>query len=155
MGAALRGRMSTEQAACSPQSHETALPAARAGQRQVFCRLLLHAHFGGLLLVIRVGVDNLLALHLAEHRDVRGNGVMVGRISSGMFGHTIGKSLGMGYVENAGGLADRDFVMGGHYEIEVAGVRAPADASMSGPYDPARIRIKDAGNAPTGSAPTG
>lgn len=62
-----------------------------------------------------------------------------------MFGHTLGKSLGMGYVENQDGLADRDFVLGGRYEIEVAGVRVPADASLAGFYDPAGLRIKDAG----------
>jgi 4-methylaminobutanoate oxidase (formaldehyde-forming) len=51
----------------------------------------------------------------------------------------------MGYVENAAGLADRNFVMGGRYEIEVAGVRVPAAASMSGFYDPAGLRVKDVG----------
>ncbi|MBK8740060.1 MAG: GcvT family protein [Betaproteobacteria bacterium] len=70
---------------------------------------------------------------------------IAGRIASGMFGHTLGKSLGMGYVENQDGLADRDFVLGGRYEIEVAGVRVPADASLAGFYDPAGLRIKDAG----------
>ena len=70
---------------------------------------------------------------------------IAGRIASGMFGHTLGKSLGMGYVENQDGLADRDFVLGGRYEIEVAGVGVPADESLAGFYDPAGLRIKDAG----------
>ena len=80
---------------------------------------------------------------LYHNEPIWRDGVIVGRVTSGMFGHTLGKSLGMGYVGNSAGLADREFVLGGSYEIEVAGVRVPADASMSGLYDPANIRIKD------------
>jgi 4-methylaminobutanoate oxidase (formaldehyde-forming) len=84
---------------------------------------------------------------LYHNEPIRRDGVIVGRISSGMFGHTVGKSLGMGYVANSAGPADRDFVMSGRYEIEVAGVRVPADAALTGPYDPAGIRVRDAGHA--------
>jgi glycine cleavage system T protein len=85
---------------------------------------------------------------LYHNEPILRDGRIVGRISSGMFGHSLGKSLGMGYVENTVGHADRDLVLGGSYEIEVAGVRIPAAASMSGPYDPTGNRVRDVGNCP-------
>ncbi|MDP9464743.1 MAG: FAD-dependent oxidoreductase, partial [Actinomycetota bacterium] len=68
--------------------------------------------------------------------------VLVGRITSGMFGHTIGAALGMGYVANADGLADKAFVLGGRYEIEVAGERVAADVSLDPFYDPGSARVR-------------
>src|SRR5262249_36361266 len=38
----------------------------------------------------------------------RGNAI-VGRVTSGMFGHTIGKPLAMGYISDEGGISD-DYV---------------------------------------------
>lgn len=90
---------------------------------------------------------------LYHNEPIWRNGVIAGRISSGMFGHTLGKSLGMGYVSNTDGLADRDFILDAHYEIEVAGVRFPASASLSGPYDPASLRVKDVAGDQTRPAP--
>lgn len=49
-------------------------------------------------------------------------------------------------MEKAAGLADRDVILGDHYEIKVAAVRIPAQASLAGFYDPASLRVKDAGN---------
>ena len=61
--------------------------------------------------------------------------VLVGSITSGRFGHTLGRSLGMGYVKNEAG-ANADFLLSGRYEIEVAGKRFPAEASLRPFYDP-------------------
>jgi 4-methylaminobutanoate oxidase (formaldehyde-forming) len=68
-------------------------------------------------------------------------GRIVGSLTSGMFGHTLGRAIGLGYVENAGGV-DRAFVEGGAYEIEVAGVRYRARASLAPLYDPNSARVK-------------
>ncbi len=68
--------------------------------------------------------------------------VVVGRITSGMFGHTLGASLGMGYVANVDGPADKAFVLNGRYEIEVAGERVAADASLDPFYDPRSLRVR-------------
>jgi len=67
---------------------------------------------------------------------------IVGHITSGMFGHTLGKSLGMGYVANHHGLVDKAFVMACSYEIEVAGERFAADAQLEPFYDPKSEHIK-------------
>ena len=69
-------------------------------------------------------------------------GLLVGHITSGMYGHAIDKSIGMGYVENHHGLVDKSFVDSGTYEIEVAGERVGATAQLQPFYDPKSERVK-------------
>jgi len=79
---------------------------------------------------------------LYHNEPVWRNGEIVGRISSGMFGHALGKSLGMGYVE-LGAFAGSDAdLLAARYEIEVAGVKVGATASLAGFYDPQSLRVK-------------
>jgi 4-methylaminobutanoate oxidase (formaldehyde-forming) len=66
--------------------------------------------------------------------------VIVGSITSGMYGHHVDASLGMGYVTRTDGLADRDWILSGTYEIEVAGERVGATASLEPFYDPKSTR---------------
>lgn len=75
------------------------------------------------------------------------DGRLVGRITSGMFGHTIGICLGLGYVENSNGKVDASFLESGRFEVEVAGIRVPARASLRPFYDPNNVRVKDLGEA--------
>jgi 4-methylaminobutanoate oxidase (formaldehyde-forming) len=81
---------------------------------------------------------------LYHNEPVLRDGVIVGRISSGMFGHALGQSLGMGYVEfgSAPGAGDATQLLQGHYELEVAGVRVTATPSLIPFYDPKSLRIK-------------
>jgi 4-methylaminobutanoate oxidase (formaldehyde-forming) len=58
------------------------------------------------------------------------NGVPVGYIMAGGYGHTLGASVGVGPVENEGGIVSADFVNSGTYEIDIAGVRYPAKVSL-------------------------
>ena len=92
--------------------------------------------------LVQFALDDPLPL-LYHNEPIWRNGVIVGRITSGMFGHTLGQSLGMGYVANPDGLADRDYILGGDYAIEVAGERVAAKASLAGWYDPKSLRVKD------------
>ena len=69
------------------------------------------------------------------------NGERVGWLTSGGFGHTVGKGIGMGYVRNADGV-DRDFLVSGDYELEVACERVPAKLSLQSAYDPKSERVK-------------
>ncbi len=69
--------------------------------------------------------------------------VIVGSITSGMYGHTVDASLGMGWVARPeGGVADREYVLDGTYEIEVAGERVPASVSLEPWYDPKSARVR-------------
>ena len=81
---------------------------------------------------------------LYHNEPILRDGVLVGRVTSGMFGHTLGTALGMGYVENAGEVVGADFVNSGAYEVEVAGERVKAAASLRPFYDPMNLRVKDA-----------
>ena len=69
------------------------------------------------------------------------NGVLVGRTTSGAFGHTVGRSVGLGYVENEGGVTPA-YVRAGAYEIEVLAQRYPARARLTPPYDPRSRRVR-------------
>ena len=65
------------------------------------------------------------------------DGVRVGRVTSAMHGHTLGAPVALGTV--AADSAD------GQWEIEVAGARIPARASLAPLYDPRNLRIKGEG----------
>ena len=70
------------------------------------------------------------------------DGRIVGHVTSGMFGHTVGAPLAFGYAHRDDGVADRDWVMSGDYEIEVACERIPVSASLTALYDPAGERVR-------------
>ncbi|MCP3916952.1 MAG: FAD-dependent oxidoreductase, partial [bacterium] len=72
------------------------------------------------------------------------DGVRVGTIRAGAFGHTLGASVGLGYVEpgEAGQRVTRGFVKSGNWEIEIAGQRHVARASLRQLYDPRGERIR-------------
>jgi glycine cleavage system T protein len=67
---------------------------------------------------------------------------IVGRITSGMFGHTIGRPLAMGYVTNVDGLASPEWVQAGRYTLEIAAEHFAAEASLRPFYDPSNRRIR-------------
>ena len=69
------------------------------------------------------------------------DGVRVGWLSSGGFGHTLGKPIGYGYVRAAGGVAE-DWMKTGRYELEVASERVPCKIHVTALYDPLNARIK-------------
>ncbi len=80
---------------------------------------------------------------LLHNEPIVRDGVIVGRITSGMYGYTIGAALGMGYVSAPdGSVVDRDFVLNGTYECEIAGERVPAKVSLDPWYDPKSERVK-------------
>ena len=79
---------------------------------------------------------------LYHNEPIWRDGRIVGRLTSGMFGHTVGAPLGMGYVENEGGAVSAEWVAAGRYELEVAAVRLPAIASLRPFYDPTGSRVR-------------
>ncbi|HEX6144003.1 MAG TPA: FAD-dependent oxidoreductase [Geminicoccaceae bacterium] len=69
------------------------------------------------------------------------DGMVVGWLTSGGFGHTIGKPIGYGYVRNPDGVS-RDWLMAGEYALEVAGEPIAATLQLRPPYDPEMSRIR-------------
>ncbi|HUF55166.1 MAG TPA: FAD-dependent oxidoreductase [Thermohalobaculum sp.] len=77
--------------------------------------------------------DPCVVLHGREtiYRD----GERVGWLTSGGYGYTVGRSIGMGYVQSAERIEDA-FVLSGRYELEVATERVPAEVTLDPLYDP-------------------
>src|SRR5262249_59671205 len=69
------------------------------------------------------------------------DGVLVGRITSGAYGHTLGRSVGMGYVTHADGV-DAAFVRAGRWQLEIALEPFAATAHLEPPYDPKSVRVR-------------
>ena len=63
------------------------------------------------------------------------DGERVGWLSSGGFGYTLDKSIGYGYVRDPAGV-DRDYLLSGRYELEVATERVPCELHLGPLYDP-------------------
>jgi glycine cleavage system aminomethyltransferase T len=64
---------------------------------------------------------------------------LVGTLTSAAHGHTLGRGVGMGYVQCVPG-APAETLLDGRYEIDVAGRRVPVTASLRAWYDPAGAR---------------
>ena len=69
------------------------------------------------------------------------DGILVGHITSGAYGHTLGGAVGLGYVETQPGN-DNETLLAGSYEVEVACERVPAQVSLTPLYDPKNSRIR-------------
>ena len=63
-------------------------------------------------------------------------------ITSAAHGHTVGRTVALGYVHNQGGLVDAAFVTGGRYQIDVAGELFGATAQLRAAYDPDGQRVR-------------
>ncbi|RUZ69032.1 aminomethyl transferase family protein, partial [Mesorhizobium sp. M7A.F.Ca.US.003.02.2.1] len=69
------------------------------------------------------------------------DGKPVGEVRSAAYGHTLGRSVALGLIENEAGV-DAAFLTGGRFEIDLAGVRHAATAHLRSPYDPKSERVK-------------
>ena len=80
---------------------------------------------------------------LYHNEPIWRDGVIVGYLRSGNYGHSLGAAIGLGYVQDpAGGVVDSAFVKDGRYEIEVACERIEAVASLRPLYDPKSAAIR-------------
>ena len=70
------------------------------------------------------------------------DGKRVGWLTSGGYGYTVGRSIGYGYVRDPENGVDRDGLLSGRYELEVATKRVPAEIVFDPLYDPKMSRIK-------------
>jgi glycine cleavage system T protein len=69
------------------------------------------------------------------------DGRLAGRVASAQYGHTLGGAVALGWV-HAPDVVPRGWFAEGAYELEVAGRRVPARASLSPMYDPKSERPK-------------
>ena len=78
---------------------------------------------------------------LYHHEPIFCNRVLVGHLTSGNYGHFLGGSVGLGYVYSEEDI-DSEFIQSASFEIEVAGDRVPAKASLTAMYDPKALRMR-------------
>ena len=71
------------------------------------------------------------------------DGRVVGRVTSGAYGHTLGAAVGLAAVEGEPAAVDA-VVARGDVEVEIAGERAPARLSARAFYDPDGRRLRGA-----------
>ena len=76
-----------------------------------------------------------------HHEPILRDGVIVGHLTSGDYGHTLGAAVGLGYVEVEEEVS-KEYIEAGNFEIDVAGERIPATASLSALYDPKAERMR-------------
>jgi 4-methylaminobutanoate oxidase (formaldehyde-forming) len=79
---------------------------------------------------------------LYHNEPIWRDGRIVGRVTSSMFGYTIGRPLALGFVANLDGITSPEWIGSGRYELEVAMQRYPAEVSVRPYYDPLGQRFK-------------
>jgi glycine cleavage system T protein len=77
---------------------------------------------------------------LFHNEAVVRDGKIVGTVTSGNYGHHLGGAIGLGYVPCAG--ESEAEMLASSYEIEIAGERVAADASLKPMYDPKAERVR-------------
>ena len=78
---------------------------------------------------------------LVGRETILRNGEPVGYLTSGGYGHSIGKSIGYGYVRNASGVGE-EFLNSGDYALVVALETYSAEITLSPLVDPENRRVK-------------
>ena len=72
---------------------------------------------------------------------VHRNGKAVGYVRAASYGHTLGGAVGLAMIE-AGEPLDAKWIAAGTWEVDIAGTRYPAIASLKPLYDPDSARVK-------------
>ena len=78
---------------------------------------------------------------LYSHEPILRDGKIVGHLTSGNYGHTLGGSVGLGYIESEEEIT-KDYLESGKIEIDVGGVPVAAKASLVAQYDPKAERMR-------------
>ncbi len=69
------------------------------------------------------------------------NGIAVGYIRAASYGHTLGAAVGLAMIEDKVPV-DAAYIEQGQWEVDIAGTRVPALASMKPLFDPENKKIK-------------
>ncbi len=92
--------------------------------------------------LLQFAVHNADAM-LHHHEPILRNGESVGWITSGCWGHTLNAAVGLGYARRRdGGAVDAHWLKEGTWEIDIAGQRFAAEASIRPMYDPTGARTR-------------
>ncbi|XP_004928559.1 sarcosine dehydrogenase, mitochondrial [Bombyx mori] len=78
---------------------------------------------------------------LFGHEAIFRNGVPVGYLRRGDYGHYLDKPIGIGYVTNKDSIVTKEYLKEGNYEIEVMGQKYKATFHFKSPFDPHGQRL--------------
>ena len=78
---------------------------------------------------------------LYHEEPIYADGRIAGSVTSGMYGHRLAASLGMGYVRMDEPITP-ELIAATRFEVEVANERIPARAQLGPWYDPKMARVK-------------
>jgi 4-methylaminobutanoate oxidase (formaldehyde-forming) len=79
--------------------------------------------------------------HLFHNEPILRGGCIVGHLTSGGYGHALGVAVGLGYVACRQDESIEE-LLASRYEIEVAGRRHQAAATLKSFYDPTGARLR-------------
>ncbi len=117
-------------------------PGGFVGRNAVVARQEANAAAGGMvqrIVQVRLLDPEPLLFHAeVVHRD----GVAVGYVRAASYGWTLGGAVGLAMVSGGGEPVTPDWLRAGTWEVDVAGVRHPAEVSLRPMYDPTSARIK-------------
>ncbi len=78
---------------------------------------------------------------LIHNEPIWKDGHIVGHVTSGAWGFRVQRSLGIASLHHASGVS-KSWLEAGGFEVEVAGIRHPIEARLSGFYDPTGVRMR-------------
>ncbi|MGO9294141.1 MAG: GcvT family protein [Streptosporangiaceae bacterium] len=94
--------------------------------------------------LVSIVLDDPAAMMWGSELIVR-DGTAVGQVTSAAWGHTLGASVGLGYVRHpAGEPVTPDFLRAGRYQVNVGGELTSATVHLRAPYDPDGSRVRGA-----------
>jgi 4-methylaminobutanoate oxidase (formaldehyde-forming) len=64
------------------------------------------------------------------------DGRVVGQVTSAAFGHSLGRAVALGYVRPPERATVEEMIAAGRFELDIAGRRYAASASLDAPWDP-------------------
>ncbi len=102
--------------------------------------LIAHRETGGNRRIMQFLLEDPEAF-IYHHEPIYRDGEVVGCVTTGSYGHSLGGAVALGMVRVPEGGTARD-LLSGSYEIAVAGRRIPATASLRPMYDPKNDRVK-------------
>ena len=71
------------------------------------------------------------------------DGLPAGQVMSAAWGASVGAAVGLAYIwDPAGGVVDRDWVLGASYEVDVGGVRCSVSVSLRPLVDPDGVAVR-------------
>jgi 4-methylaminobutanoate oxidase (formaldehyde-forming) len=90
--------------------------------------------------LVQVFVEDPIPL-MFHSEVVRRDGIPVGYVRAGSYGHTLGGAVGLAMIDGQGSAADAKYFESGRWEVDIAGSLHPAAVSMRPMYDPKNTRV--------------